>query len=238
MKKVKLLSILFTLLTVLLLGCNAHSPAVTTDPPTATDPPIELTPVFDTWTMNFPGTAWGMTPEEVCQALELDEAEYEERKDSSPYSITNVRMNLFGEDAHITFGFEDQNSDGVYTLSSAQVVYPQKADMAAVKTVMQEWYGDPAESQEAGETLWESEALGQDIMTEAEAEYLRTQNSMAQTELTTPITTIRWTTNFHSIRPLTLDGLSTTNVLTFQSGAAFYTKEGGFTSQLEAENAE
>lgn len=213
---------LFSLLLAVLLALSACG---TQDPPSATEPQEP-----DTWLMNFPGAQWGMDPEELCTALGISEDDCEGGPSGTQYILHGVRSTLFGvENAYLGFFFDDQNGDGTFTLYSVQAYLPADTDMEAVKGAMSEAYGAPAQDGQTNAT-WNSQALCQDIMTQAEADYLNSLNDMARRTLTTPVTTLTWSTDAY--QPFTLDGVSTRNLLIFNSSAAFYTHEGGFTAQI------
>ena len=181
----------------------------------------------DTWNLTFPGTAWGMTPEEVREALSLGPSDYVQHY-QPVYSMDEVRMELWnGANASISFMFEDQNADRVYSLSSVLVLYPLGTDMKAVKNAMLPEYGKPSEDR-GDRVVWYSEATYGDIMSEADADYLRTHLALAERTLAMPIDTISWTIN--SYPTYKLDGEDTGYVITFDSATAFFTKEGGYAS--------
>ncbi len=181
----------------------------------------------DTWNLNFPGTHWGMTPAEVQEALSLEPSDYVQRY-QPVFSMDEVRTDIWdGANASITFMFEDQNGDHIYSLSSVWVLYPLGTDMEAVKKAMIQEYGKPSEDR--GErVVWYSEATYGDIMSEEDAAYLRTQLALADRTLSMPIDTISWTTN--SYPTYKLDGQDTGYLITFDSATAFFTNEGGYAS--------
>lgn len=186
----------------------------------------------NTWTMNFPGLQWGMTQEEVIAALSLKEGDYERKEDSEMIRLEGVRMTLFGgEKSFSVLYFDDGNGDGVYTLCRAVTIFPDGTDMEKVKAEMTQWYGDPSEDS-GTKALWNSQTAHQDIMTPEDKALLEAQSNMADRVLTTPITTVSWTTNAYFNYPL--DDGTTKNEVTFNSSVAFYTKEGGYAAQQGA----
>ena len=119
--------------------------------------------------MVYPGTVWGMTPGEVCEALKLREGGYsmESMEYGGPMSPASQYLILqeqkvFGEKGRVIFTFLDFRNDGNYCLDSVRVMYPDKADMDAVKRRIQKQFGDPvqvpgwSDEQRAHIVRWES----------------------------------------------------------------------------------
>lgn len=186
----------------------------------------------DIRTLEFPGLQWGMTPEEAAAALSLKKDSWEEKKEGTYLRLEGIRMALFdGYDSWCTLYFLDQNGDGVYTLCRVLTVFPNGTDMEKVKSAVAKRYGEPSEDS-GSRALWNSQALHQDIMTSEEAEFLKNRGMMTESMLAAPVTTISWTTNSYFDYPL--DSGTTKNELAFTSAVAFYTREGGYTAQLEA----
>ncbi len=110
------------LLGLFLCGCHSAAPAETTASPAS--PPVVLTMEPDPWLMNFPGTQWGMTPDEVIAALSLEDGSYELAEEGNQI---RVRMTLFGvENAYVGFDFDDQNGDGAFTLFAVTAYWRSK----------------------------------------------------------------------------------------------------------------
>lgn len=119
--------------------------------------------------MAYPGTVWGMTPEAVCEALTLSEGDYttESMEYGGPMSpaaqyLIVQDQKAFGEKGRVIFTFLDFRNDGDYYLDSVRVMYPDKADMDAVKSRIQKQFGDPvqvpdwSDEQQAHIVRWES----------------------------------------------------------------------------------
>lgn len=221
MKKGLMIRLLMTLLLVLALtACGEPGEEVSY-------PPVEL---------QFPGLEWGMTPKEVCAALELSEGDYVEAKtgegDSEALHIAGVYLDAFGADAQLDFTFFDYNSDGEYCLYQAMLIYPKDADMQAVKAAVTEQYGKPAE-QEGNAVNWESEALIQNYMSEEDLAMVELHGDVARRWAGEPVSKITWTEN-HPAK-LTYDGEETNHVLIFNSEVAKFIREGGYAAHYAEE---
>lgn len=144
-------------------------------------------------------------------------------------------MPLFnGEDASVTFMFDNQNGDEAFTLFHIEVLYPSGTDMECVRDTMTQYYGEPAEA-DANKAIWNSTANYRDIMTEEDISFVQAQYQdqpdFASKILNTPITTVSWTTNSYPVYQL--DGTETHYMLMYDSAYSFYVSEGGYTSLLE-----
>lgn len=221
MKKGRISTLLVILLLVLVLTACAE--------PGQEDsyPPVEL---------QFPGLEWGMNPQELCAALELSEGEYVEditgEGDSEILHVAGVYLDVFGFNAQIDFNFFDYNDDGEYCLYRAMLIYPKDADMQAVKAAVTEQYGEPAE-QEGNTVHWESKALIQDYMSEEDLAMVELHGDGARRWAEEPVSEITWTEN-HPAR-LTYDGEETNHVLSFNSEAAKFIREGGYAAHYAEE---
>lgn len=217
--KIRNLFLPFSLLIISLLLCACGS----VDSPE--DDPARI--------MNYPGLEWGMTPEEACTALALQEGNFTQAASNDIVTLTDIRTDAFdGTNALLTLNFQDNNGDGAATLYRIVIAYPQDTDMEAVKNALVKQYGDPAETKE-NRCTWNSTALHQDIMTQEEAKFLESQGSMASRTLTIPISTIAWTTNDYP--GMTIDGSATQNAVYLSSSVSFYAKEDGFHPQMDAQ---
>ena len=78
----------------------------------------------------FPGTRWDMTPQELIQALDLEEGTYEAKEtpygasvqDAEGYGYYVIEVKdteAFGLPADVSFGFLDHTGEGRYWWSSA-----------------------------------------------------------------------------------------------------------------------
>lgn len=218
MKKLLLYFLTASIFVIFICGCgpaqqNAHNP------------------VYD---LQFPGLEWGMTPAELCAALELTEGEYVEATigDGERYLIADVHMDAFGTEAQISFTFADVDSNEEYCLYQVALHYPAEADMQAVQIAVAERYGEPTEQSDTAVT-WKSEALIEDYMSEEDKAMVEEHGEAAQRMAGQPISTITWTDvySFHAA----YNDSETTNVLTFYSDAAMYIREGGYAAMYAEE---
>ena len=94
--------------------------------------------------LNYPGLSWGMTPEDVITALNLQEGQYDQKSDSQ---LTVPQMNCFGaETQYVQFWFPfSEVSGSKLRLRNILIVYPDDADMDAVKDELIGQYGEPSE---------------------------------------------------------------------------------------------
>lgn len=214
MKKGLMIQLLMTLLLVLALTACAEPGQETSYPP------VEL---------QFPGLEWGMNPQELCAALELSEGDYVEattgEDDGEALHVAGVYLDAFGANAQLDFTFFDYNADGEYCLYQAMLIYPEDADMQAVKAAVTEQYGEPAE-QEGNAVHWESKALIQDYMSEEDLAMVELHGEVAKRWAGKPVSGITWTEN-HPAK-LTYDGEETNHVLSFDSEVAKFIREGGY----------
>lgn len=210
--------LLALLLTVSLFGCTAPGQEVSY-------PTVEL---------QFPGLEWGMNPQELCAALKLSGGEYVEMmtNEGEIFHIAGVYLDVFGANAQIDFIFFDYNSDGEYCLYRAMLIYPEDADMQAVKAAVTEQYGEPAE-QEGNAVNWESKALIQDYMSEEDLAMVELHGEVVQRLSRNPVSGIVWTEN-HPAK-LAYDGEETNHVLSFHSDVAKYIREGGYAAHYAEE---
>ena len=111
--------------------------------------------------MAYPGTEWGMTPEEVMEALDLTEADLVNAEQQGVnYSFYVENIKYLGFRVSLYFHFQDQfgaNSmtpNGVgYGLYETFVVFPEDTDMSAVLKAMTEEYGEPTDANSPGINL-------------------------------------------------------------------------------------
>lgn len=220
MRKVIALILAALLAAALLAGCNQAAPQEKEQQ----DPRL----------LNFPGLEWGMTPDEVRAIHPLEnEQKMEESLEIWDHIAVHGGMEFFGvEGAYVIFHFCDSNFDGTFHLRMVDVRLPASTDMDAVRDAMAEYYGTPSEDSTARVT-WESEILCQDIMSEEDLAFIKTQNDYAQTVLTEPVTTIVRSTNAYMAYTFP-DGVASKNSVGYNSSYAYYAYEGGLASMREA----
>ena len=95
--------------------------------------------------LNFPGVEWGMSAEDIIQALALNETDYELISDRwQKLCVYNV--NCFDTPAtKVEFYLDLDSGFDITGLQSILVYYPSGTDMDSVKTVLEKNYG-PAQS--------------------------------------------------------------------------------------------
>ncbi len=231
MKNRKLLCLTIAAI-LLFVGCTA--PAAPTDP---TDPPKPAN-----WLMEYPGLTWGLTPEEARIALDVTN----EQQSTGDYLVLHdIRRTVFGaENADIYLYFGDLNGDDAWHLFQIMVALPHDADLDAIAQQIEAHYGSAPEytEKEMSDTSgfpitarrwnWASDALQQDIMTEDDLKSIKELDEFFQRILTDPATTIALTNNGYF--DLTLDGISTRNLLTIRTMFTTYQLEGGYSASLES----
>ena len=120
--------------------------------------------VMDTQLYPFPGTTWGMTPDQVIKALGLKEGEYEvypAKEGESNYAILCPQMKVYGAVADVGFIFG--NSNGVNRLYTVRAGLPSTTDFNALKAEMTTRYG----AAEPGNVLkWSSDVTQYDLFSE------------------------------------------------------------------------
>ena len=112
-------------------------------------------PATDVQTLSFPGTTWDMTPEEIIEAFNLKEDDYETvlPDEGNPYyQLNKIHIELFGSDSEVMFAFEDINGDGTPHLRYVYASYPDETDFDSVLSSMKKAYGEP-ETGKIAETL-------------------------------------------------------------------------------------
>lgn len=221
MRKITALILASLLGAALLAGCNQPAPKEEQDPRL----------------LNFPGLQWGMTPDEVRAVHPLkDEQTQEDSSDFADHIAVYGEMEFFGvEGALVLFHFYDSNNDGRFSLRDVEARLPASTDMDAVRDAMAEYYGTPVEDYPS-RTTWESELLCQDIMSEEDIAYVKTQSEYVQEVLTEPVTTIVRSTNAHM--PYTFpDGETSKNSVGFNTKYTYYVYEGGIAGRPEQEAA-
>lgn len=211
MKKLTLFLCSMAALSALLFGCGKST--------------VEAEPD----TLPFPGTQWGMTPEDVWEALKLTEGSYTEEvpEENGYLTYREAYLEVFGANACVGFQFSDDNADGTYSLCRVVVTYPRDADMQAVQKAMEAVYGRPTDAMEGKSAEWSSAALCWDYMTEQDREYLKGKGSAGEEPMQAPLTTIQLMTYYPFAAAYREE--PSTNVVTLQSSYAFYVSEGGYT---------
>lgn len=120
------LTLLLLIVLLLLPGCAVTGPADTV----VSKPEDPLC---------FPGLSWDMTREEVMQALELTADDCEE---TPKYLLKVSRFSCFGrDDAELVCYFTGNDMRMEMCLEWVQVVFPEDADMAAVKAEAEKHFG-------------------------------------------------------------------------------------------------
>lgn len=221
------LLLLFVAAVSLFIGCTA--PAAPTEPPKPAS-----------WLMEYPGLTWGMTPEEARAALEVTD----EQQSTGDYLVLHdIRRTVFGaENADIYLYFIDLNGDDAWHLSQVMVALPHDADLDAIAQQIEAHYSSAPEYTEKEMTdtsgfpttarrwNWASDALQQDTMSEDDLKSIKELDEFYQRILTEPATTITLTNN--SYFDLTLDGISTKNLLTINTMFTTHQLEGGYADSL------
>lgn len=96
--------------------------------------------------LEYPGVSWEATPEEVIQAMGFPEDRVQTGSDGERAYVGIKDWTCFGVPAQsIVFRF-DTDSAGRNWLWNVEIVYPEDADMEAVRQAMTAEYGQPAES--------------------------------------------------------------------------------------------
>ena len=102
--------------------------------------------------LEFPGVEWNMTPEEVKTNLGLSakqilvDAQGQCSEYMDTWVLTATDIQLFGEEiAQAQFHFVKYTGYDHFGLDSVRVYYPDEVDMAAVREVMIEIYGEGSE---------------------------------------------------------------------------------------------
>ena len=104
--------------------------------------------------MAYPGTEWGMTPQEVMEALDLTEkdlVDWQENDYNCSFRVENIKY--LGFRASLYFRFQNQfgassitpNGPG-FGLFESYVVFPEDTDMSAVLKAMTKEYGEPTDT--------------------------------------------------------------------------------------------
>ena len=104
--------------------------------------------------MAYPGTEWGMTPEEVMEALDLTEkdlVDWQENELTCSFRVEDIKY--LGFRASLCFRFQNQFSKNSITpqgpgfgLFETHVVFPEDTDMSAVLKAMTKEYGEPTDA--------------------------------------------------------------------------------------------
>lgn len=183
----------------------------------------------DSKTLPFPGTAWGMTPDELIDALKLKKSEYSvipAERDDDLYIITVEQAKVFNADADIAFHFEDTNNDGTFHLFGLKAGLANNTDFDSLVAAFTKQYGEP----EMDIALcWNSKASKYDLMSEKDKAVVDTMESFAQSAYHEPATIIQLYIN--GVRyEASYQGEGTNDYIYWISTVRF-THEGGFTDQ-------
>lgn len=175
----------------------------------------------------FPGTEWGMSPEEMFRSLGLTEADF--KLDQTNFVYSREYPDVFGAPATVSFRFHTfTHNDAVYNYLDRTVIeYAGDTDMEMVKRSIISQYGEPAiadapsmnygwvtdeKSSEGHNSLWTSDATMDDFMNDATMDVfiLMTKASIIQDEnwyedalaeleeeKTDPAAVIWWTDDSH-----------------------------------------
>lgn len=130
--------------------------------------------VMDAQLYPFPGTTWGMTPDQVITALGLKEGEYtaEPPENNDDYHvIANVQTELFGVPGEATFAFDDYYSPGVYRLRNVYVGLAPDTDFDALFAKMTVIYGSPEMTASLIQRLY-CPVSSYDLMTPQDSNYV------------------------------------------------------------------
>lgn len=96
--------------------------------------------------LEYPGVSWAATPEEVIQAMGFPEDRVQTGSDEETAYVGIEDWTCFGVPAQsIVFRF-DTDSTGRNWLWNVEIIYPEDADMAAVRQAMTAEYGQPVDS--------------------------------------------------------------------------------------------
>ncbi len=92
--------------------------------------------------LEYPGVSWEATPEEVIQAMGFPEDAVQSSSDEDGYNMGVENWECFGVNAQsIAFRFHTDES-GRNWLYNIEIVYPEDADMDAVRQAMEAEYGE------------------------------------------------------------------------------------------------
>ena len=193
--------------------------------------------IVDFRTLSFPGTTWDMTPEEIIEAFNLKEDDYETvlPDEGNPYyQLNKIHIELFGSDSEVMFAFEDINGDGTPHLRYVYAAYPDETDFDSVLSSMEKAYGEP----ESGKVYsWKSEGAYKDFMTEEDLELLSKRAEEAgagpQDWLEDPISYIFLHIDSTRYKAYYNDTL-VTNLIVFDSPVSAFTQEGGYSTMYPA----
>ena len=169
-------------------GCSFTGPAAQNRDP---NKPMERDPRYEV--LAYPGTEWGMNPNEVMKALKLKDEDVTITAVSEHCVSTETEVsNIFGSPAKVTFFFygfsypDPTSALNCYFLTATQVIYPDDTDMNKVRTEVSRIYGEPTlpdapphlnlvrprlESTKGHVSRWDSEPLIGDLISEEYAEY-------------------------------------------------------------------
>lgn len=149
----------------------------------------------------FPGTEWGMSPEEMFRSLGLTEADF--TLDQTNFVYSREYPDVFGAPATVSFRFQTfTHNDAVYNYLDRTVIeYADDTDMEMVKRSIISQYGEPAiadapsmnygllnlfnaKSSEGHNSLWVSDATMDDFMNDSTMDVfiLMTKASIIQDE--------------------------------------------------------
>lgn len=116
--------------------------------------------------LQFPGTEWNMTPEEVTSALSIQDAERIEN--AQPLGERHISFGvkgreLLGEEAVIMFEFYNEY-ESHYGLRQVCVFYPESTDSNALIQRMTEMLGEGVAPEGKDNMIWISDAAYSDFL--------------------------------------------------------------------------
>ena len=98
---------------------------------------------LDASLVEFPGLKWGMTPEEVKEALDItDDQLISEFKQGEIIQISVNNLTLFGYPLNSALFYFLPSENGVYGLGNIEAYFTEDTDMAKVRDTMVGIYGD------------------------------------------------------------------------------------------------
>ena len=185
----------------------------------------------DPRTAPFPGTAWGMTPDELIDSLKLEEGAYsinEPAEEGGIYVIRVDEMPVFNTVADVFFRFDDMDDDGEkYYLFGLIAGLSDETDFDALIAAMSQEYGEPEE----GKVLeWYSEATVYDMMAEKDKAFVDGMSSFNQEPFHGAATTIQLSID-GPFELITYKGEPTNNYIQIQNSTNRYTHGNGFPAQ-------
>lgn len=193
MKRLSLILALSICITLLLPGCTKTQGMNSTNMTAggSDETTVEEVAGKDAFTseelLAFPNLAWDMGPKEIVAALELSNAGY--TYDSDRLVIPEIEC--FGAVADNLVILFDSTSFGMYPYL-IYVLYPEDADMAAVKAELTKQYGAPAEDNKVY-----SPGAWDDLDQDGASEYYEVQNGLPYIHTFTDDHNAYWISSVH-----------------------------------------